>query len=153
MSRTVNFVEKTRLINEFRMVNAKKTFTYNEMQKALKEAGITGNSNTFGGLLKFFPATVVEGKNLYEMPIAPIHISQIKEAWKRQKSYMVAYNAKKKAVTEKPVIGISSFSDEELIEELKNRNYRIQKCIGFDLERFKKEHSVMFKDYQNFEEV
>ena len=153
--RKVNFEEKTRLINEFRLENAKKTFTYNEMQVELRKAGITGNSTTFTGLLKFFPSTLVDGRNLYEMPIAPIHISQVKEAWRLQKSYMATYNARKKAVAEKPIVGgdVTSFSDEVLINELKNRNYRIQKCTGFDLERFKREHSVMFQNYQTFEEL
>lgn len=152
--RKVNFEEKTRLVNEFRMGNSKKTFTYSEMQNKMKEAGITANSSTFVALLKYFPSTVVDGRNLYEMPVTPIHISQVKEAWKKQKSYMATYNAKKKAVAEKPIVGdVTSFSDEVLINELKNRNYRIQKCTGFDLERFKREHSVMFQSYQTFEEL
>ena len=154
--RKVNFEEKTRLINEFRMNNSKKTFTYSEMQKKIKEAGITANSSTFGALLKYFPSTVVDGRNLYEMPTMPIHISQVKDAWKKQKSYMETYNKKKhgnKPVTPTPVADKFSEAKEvnDAIQLLLSKGYKISRPLGLDVKQLLVDHPELAQKYMRYD--
>ena len=151
--RKVNFEEKTRLINEFRMNNSKKIFTYSEMQKKIKEAGITANSSTFGALLKYFPSTVVDGRNLYEMPTTPIHISQVKEAWKKQKSYMETYNKKKYG--NKPTPTIDKFSEakevNDAIQLLLSKGYKISRPLGLDVNQLLKDYPELTQKYMRYD--
>jgi len=148
-----NYEKLTENFNKLRMEVCNKSYTSSELYNLLNEIGINKNivgSMVSKGIIQF--EEIGSGKKgtrtrLYSFQRnVPLHINQLKSLYKAFNEKMKA----KKRETSSSVtpIKIGDFSDDILVKELKNRGYIIQKVIGFDTERFKREHSVMFKDYQ-----
>ena len=142
----INIDEKTRQLNEFRMANIHKSFSGKELQDYLYSLGI---SRTIASALmsKCFPYEKMGSTRIYEVPREPIHKSMLNGLYENFRNKRNKYNSSKKSVQ------YSQDSEEAALALLSARGYQIQKCVGFDLERFQKEQPILYKKYLKYETV
>lgn len=144
--RTVNFEEKVRKINEFRLESLNKSFTRNELEEVFRERGITCDKTILFRIIQSFPHEKLGHTNLYEIPKTPVHISLVKAAWEKKSKYNKSWKSKRNISIVKEDI-----SEDSALELLRSKGYQIKKCVGFDLERFQKENPVLYKKYLKYE--
>lgn len=128
----VNIEELTKKLNEFRMSSLMKTFIASDLRQKLTEIGFTTNIAS-SIMQRCFPFEKMGKSRLYGVPKDPIHKSIVASAYKKQTTYG-------KRVSEK-----------EALEFLIQKGYQIRRCVGFDMERFKKEQPTMYQKYLRYE--
>ena len=143
----VNIEQKTQAINEFRLANKNKSFTYSEIREKLGEI-LSKNNVVITAAIKAFPYEVIGRNRLYSMPNDPIHWIFVKNAYKEQTNVQKKYNSK---VKEESLKEKNESEEEKALKVLASKGYQIRKCIGFDLERFAKENPVLYKKYLKYE--
>ena len=143
----VNIDQKTQDLNEFRLANKNKSFTYAEIREKLGEI-LSKNNVVISAAIKAFPYEIIGKSRLYCMPKDPIHWTFVKNAYKEQTNVQKKYNSKVK----KESLKESNDSEEEkALKVLASKGYQIRKCVGFDLERFSKENPDLYKKYLKYE--
>lgn len=142
--RKVNIEEKTKALNEFRLKNQTKSFTYGELREKLGEV-LSKNNIIINAAVKAFPYEMIGKSRLYSMPKDPIHWVFVNNAYKKQTKTHKDYAEKKEVSKEEEL------NEEQALKILTKRGYQIRKCVGFDLERFSKENPVLFKKYLKYE--
>jgi hypothetical protein len=143
----VNIDQKTQDLNEFRLANKNKSFTYSEIREKLGEI-LSKNNVVISAAIKAFPYEVIGKSRLYGMPKDPIHWTFVKNAYKEQTNVQKKYASKVK----KESLKESNDSEEEkALKVLASKGYQIRKCVGFDLERFSKENPDLYKKYLKYE--
>jgi hypothetical protein len=133
--------EMTARLNQFRLSHLGKSFTRQEMENYLGQMGF--NSGVIKLLLPKLPYEMVGQAKLFNMDSNPIHISTIDGCYRKCASYA------KKTVAKKH----GQCSEEQAIQTLKNAGYKIQREVGFDMERFKKELLHVYQRYLKYETV
>ena len=133
----------TECLNRFRMEHQSKTFTREELVKAL--CGLGFNKGTAGMIIaKFVPSEKMGTSKLYSFGREPIHKNQVEAIYRRFASY-----------NRQPVkssVSVSEVSEEEsLINKMKEMGYQVRRVVGFDMERFKAENPVLYKKYLKYE--
>lgn len=143
----VNIDQKTQDLNEFRLANKNKSFTYSEIREKLGEI-LSKNNVVISAAIKAFPYEIIGKSRLYSMPKDPIHWTFVKNAYKEQTNVQKKYTSKVK----KESLKESNDSEEEkALKVLASKGYQIRKCVGFDLERFSKENPDLYKKYLKYE--
>jgi hypothetical protein len=143
----VNIEQKTQALNEFRLSNKNKSFTYSEIREKLGEI-LSKNNVVITAAIKAFPYEVIGRNRLYSMPNDPIHWTFVKNAYKEQTNVQKKYNSKAK---EESLKKENESEEEKALKILASKGYQIRKCVGFDLERFAKENPVLYKKYLKYE--
>jgi len=132
----------TESLNKFRMENRSKTFTREELIESLYKMGF--NRGVAGMIIsKFIPAEKMGTSKLYSFGTDPIHNKAIEAIYRKFASYGTD---SKKQPAQLP-------NEESLINKVKEMGYQIRKCVGFDMERFKKEQPFMYQKYLRYESV
>jgi hypothetical protein len=142
--RVLNIEEKTKNLNEFRLQNANKSFTYSELKEKLGQV-LSKNNLVLASALKIFPFDMIGKSRLYSMPKEPIHISFVKAIYNKQSKMMKEYRSK----TNEPNKEVQS--EESALKLLQSKGYQIRRVIGFDMERFQKENPALYKKYLRYE--
>ena len=91
----VNIEQKTQALNEFRLSNKNKSFTYSEIREKLGEI-LSKNNVVITAAIKAFPYEVIGRNRLYNMPNSPIHWTFVKNIYKEQTNVQKKYNSKAK---------------------------------------------------------
>ena len=128
-------------LNQFRIANLGKSFTRQEMEAYLGQMGF--NSGVIRLLLPKLPFEIIGRAKLFNMDSNPIHVGVIDSCYKKCASY-----AHKTAVKKQ-----EQCSEEQALQTLIKAGYKIQREIGFDLDRFKKEQPVMYQRYLKYETI
>lgn len=131
----------TAKLNQFRIDNLGKSYTRQEMEAYLKQMGFNGGVIRL--LLPKLPFETIGQAKLFSMDSNPIHVSVIDSCYKKCASY-----AHKTAVKKH-----EQCSEEQALQTLKNAGYKIQREIGFDMDRFKKEQPVLYQRYLKYETI
>ena len=76
----------------------------------------------------------------YMFSYNPVHISWF-ENWLPKQSSMKKEESKQTTL------------EEDCIKYLQNQGYKLQKCVGFDEERFRKEHPDIYQRYLKYEAI
>lgn len=137
-----NVEELTAEFNRLRMENQGRTFSSKHIYTVLQTIGINKNIAArlcAKGYIESYskPGTINERE--YHFSAAPLHKQQLKNLYDE-------YNArhyKKK----------TKLNIEPSIATLKAAGYQIQKPIGFDIEKFQKDHPELYMQYQRYETV
>lgn len=137
----INKKEMAEKLNQFRIANLGKSFTRQEMETHLKQMGFNGGVIRL--LLPKLPFEMIGMAKLFNMDSNPIHVSIIDSCYKKCASY-----AHKTAIKKH-----EQCSEEQALHTLKNAGYKIQREVGFDLDRFKKEQPVLYQRYLKYETV
>lgn len=131
----------TAKLNQFRVDNLGKSFTRQEMENYLKQMGF--NQGVIRLLLPKLPFELIGQAKLFNMDSNPIHMSVIDGCYKKCASYTHKTVAKKQ----------EQCSEEQALQTLIKAGYKIQREIGFDMDRFKKEQPVMYRRYLKYETI
>jgi hypothetical protein len=131
----------TAKLNQFRIDHLGKSYTRQEMEAYLKQMGF--NRGVIRLLLPKLPFEVIGRAKLFNMDSNPIHVSVIDNCYKKCAAYT------HKTVVKKH----EQCSEEQALQTLKNAGYKIQREVGFDMDRFKKEQPVMYQRYLKYETV
>lgn len=137
----INKKEMTAKLNQFRIDHLGKSYTRQEMEAYLGQMGF--NSGVIRLLLPKLPFETIGRAKLFSMDSNPIHVSVIDSCYKKCASY-----AHKTAVKKQ-----EQCSEEQALQTLIKAGYKIQREIGFDLDRFKKEQPVMYQRYLKYETI
>ena len=141
----VNIEEKSRLLNELRMKEGKKTFTRKELFEMLRNLGF--NSQVVGAMIpKLFTYEELGNARLYMFPNLPIHKSQIRSCYDKCNKYKDKYKSQNSPKT-------NTVSEEEAISVLLKHGFKIQRCVGFDLEKLKAENPALYQKYLKYETI
>lgn len=139
--RRVNKKEMAAKLNQFRIANLGKSFTRQEIENYLKQMGF--NQGVIRLLLPKLPFEMIGQAKLFNMDNNPIHVSVIDSCYKKCASYSHKVAAKKQ----------EQCSEEQALQTLIKAGYKIQREVGFDMDRFKKEQPVMYRRYLKYETI
>jgi hypothetical protein len=143
----VNVEKLTEALNKLRMDSKNKVFTTSELQENLSKIGFGKNIISLMQKHQMFDFEQMGCSKLYSFKKEPIHMERIKNLYNENRRYKNSYTARKNNIEKK------ALNEQEALDILQKQGYRIQKCMGFDLERFQKEQPVMYKRYLKYESV
>lgn len=140
----VDIKEKTRLLNEFIQKTGKNVLTRKELVEGL--SSLTKCGSVICNLLKLFPYETIGRSKMYEMPKEPIYMALVENCWNKQRE-SCKRSARKARAT------VNDISEEQAIEKLKGSGFIVRKIVGFDMERFIKDHPDLYRKYCKYEYV
>ena len=144
--RKVNYEERTAALNQFRMNNLNKTFDAKTLNEELQALGFS-RTKASRIAAAWFPFSMIGKERLYEVPKNPIHKDFVRGLYKS------AAEQVKKTYRNKKNQEQNAQNEQEALELLASKGYQIRRCIGFDIERFKKEQPVLYQKYLKYETV
>ena len=83
---------------------------------------------------------------IYQFTKEPVHKSRFEQIYHEMRTKYNGYHHKK-------VEQSSSISEELAVKTLQAAGYKLQKCVGFDLEKFKSEQPGMYWRYMQYKDV
>ena len=133
-------------LNTFRMSHINKTFTSSEIIKELMNLGF-GKNVAYNIIKKSFPFERMGNIVLYTCPKESIYKNIVIGAIQKQRDDANNYHKRKKENIQKEL------SEQEALKVLSSRGYQIRKCVGFDVDRFKRENPELYLKYLKYETV
>lgn len=130
-----DFTGLAKAINAFREANQNNKFDYQTLQARLNEFGF--RKNVVSALIKkgYITKEPIGNKQFqYGFKAEPINIYQLETVFKELRS-------------KKP----KGIDTSVAISHLQSAGYKIQKCIGFDEEKFSKDHPELYQQYLKYE--
>ncbi len=135
----VNVKELTEALNKFRIDSKDRVFTRAEALNAFHALGF--NKAIAQDILRFMSFEQMGTARLYQFNKEPIYEGRVKALYKKDQSSSAKYYSDKKEKT----------AEEEALELLREKGYKVQRVIGFDEARFKAEHPELYKQYLKYE--
>lgn len=142
----LNIENLTGAFNKFRMENQLKQFTSQEILGALKAMGFN-KTIAWAIMSHYMEWEQIGTSKLYALMKTPLHKNQIEALYKNHRKKVNEYRKSSKEKT------TSTFEEEKAIEFLLKKGYQIRRVKGFDLERFAKENSELYRKYLIYEMV
>lgn len=142
MQKTVE--ELTKILNEFRTSHLNKTFTSSELVKELMSVGF-GKNVAYYVIKKSFPFEKMGSTVLYTCPKEPVLKGIVVGAIQKQRDNANMYHRRKKEGVK------NELSEQEALKVLAGKGYQIHRCVGFDVDRFKKENPELYNKYLKYE--
>ena len=141
-----NVNDLCRDLNLFIDQNQKKTFTSAELVEELKKIGFNKNM-AYAVAISNFPSEKMGSSKLYNCPKEHILNRIIVGLFSKQREKANNYAKERKEVK-------SAFmTEEQAIQLLVAKGYRIQKPIGFDIDKFYKDNPTLYAKYMAYEDI
>ena len=143
----VNIEKLTESYNQCRIQNLKKSFTYGELHELLESIGFSKNIVSL--IIKHgYVVREKIGKNtLYSFQKEPLYKARIEAMYvERRKQANKSYNRQKSQVK-------NEMDEKAALSILSSKGYKIQRVVGFNLDKFRREQPVMYQRYLEYEEL
>lgn len=135
--------ELARKFNDFRQKNQGRTFSTQELYTEF--AGMGFNKNIAQQLTRFLDSEKIGTSKLFTFKDTPLLEIQIEGLYRKHRDI-----SKKKALG----VGPSTMTEKVALDILQKAGcYRIKKAVGFDVEKFRKEHPDLYRKYTIYEYI
>ena len=136
--------ELTQKFNEFRQKNQGRTFSTQELYTEFANMGF--NKNIAQQLTKFLDSEKIGTSKLFTFKDTPLLEIQIENLYRKaRKSSAKSY---KKLMS----VGPDTMTEKVALDILQKAGcYRIKKAVGFDVEKFRRDHPDLYRKYTIYE--
>lgn len=136
--------ELTQKFNEFRQKNQGHTFSTQELYTEFANMGF--NKNIAQQLTRFLDSEKIGTSKLFTFKDTPLLEIQIEGLYRKHRK------ASAKAHKKMMGVGPETMSEKMAIEVLQKAGcYRVKKAIGFDVEKFRRDHPDLYRKYTIYE--
>ena len=136
--------ELARKFNDFRQKNQGRTFSTQELYTEF--AGMGFNKNIAQQLTRFLDSEKIGTSKLFTFKDTPLLEIQIEDLYRKHR----------KIANKKKVLGVGpdTMTEKVALDILQKAGcYRIKKAVGFDVEKFRREHPDLYRKYTIYEYV
>lgn len=140
----IDIQDLSKALNNFRIASEGRQFERKELLLELEKLGFNKCIAAYAAA-KLFDFERVGTAKLYRFKKDPIYKDQILNLYVHYRKTKNSYNSKKR--NQEP----SEFSEEVMINFLKSRGYKIQRPIGFDLQKFSEMNPELYNRFIKYE--